>query len=135
MRSLFFCLALLLALSGCAAGGMSRREAKALKNPVEPTPQSIASGKNVYDKYCAECHGVAGDGVSEKAKTLKEAGQAKPSDLTDGIWDHGSTDGEIFINIRDGVGVSGAMKGLNGKPGISDTDMWNVVNYMRTLKR
>ncbi len=107
----------------------------AMKNPVEPTAKSMASGKIVYDKYCAECHGVAGNGVSDKAKTLVQAGEAKPSDLTDNKWDHGSTDGEIFVNIRDGVGVKGAMKGLNGKPGISDTDMWNVVNYIHTLKR
>ena len=104
-----------------------------MKNPVEPTPKSLASGKNVYDKYCAECHGTTGNGVSDKAKKLIEAGEVKPSDLTDDKWEHGSTDGEIFVNIRDGVGVRGAMKGLNGKPGISDTDMWNVVNYMRTL--
>ena len=110
-------------------------DAKAMKNPVEPTPKSIAAGKNVYEKYCAECHGATGNGVSEKAKTLAEAAEAKPSDLTDDKWDHGSTDGEIFVNIRDGVGVKGAMKGLNGRPGISDTDMWNVVNYVRTLKR
>ena len=110
-------------------------EAKAMKNPVEPTPKSIASGKNVYDKYCAECHGVNGDGVSEKAKTLAEAGEPKPSDLTDDKWEHGSTDGEIFVNIRDGVGAKGAMKGLNGRPGVSDTDMWNIVNYVRTLKK
>ena len=114
---------------------MSRTEAKALKNPVESTPKSIAAGKNVYDKYCADCHGITGNGVSEKSKTLAEAGGAKPSDLTDNKWDHGSTDGEIFINIRDGVGVNGAMKGLDGKPGISDTDMWNVVNYLHTLQR
>ena len=35
-------------------------EARAMKNPVEPTPKSIASGKIVYDKYCAECHGLTG---------------------------------------------------------------------------
>ena len=105
-----------------------------MKNPVEPTPKSIASGKIVYDKYCAECHGAAGMADGEKAKTLSEAG-VKMSDLTDDKWDHGSTDGEIFINIRDGVGVRGAMKGLDGRPGISATDMWNVVNYVRTLKR
>jgi cytochrome c len=110
-------------------------EARALKNPVEPTEKSIASGKVVYNKYCADCHGLAGDGVSEKASTLAQAGEAKPSDLTDDKWDHGSTDGEIFVNIRDGVGVKGAMKGLNGKPGVSDRDMWNVVNYMRTLTK
>lgn len=110
-------------------------EARAMKNPVEPTAKSIAAGKNVYDKYCAECHGVKGDGVSEKAKTLVEAGEPKPSDLTDDKWDHGSTDGELFIDIRDGVGLKGAMKGLDGRPGISATDMWNVVNYMRTLTK
>jgi mono/diheme cytochrome c family protein len=104
-----------------------------MKNPVPSTPKSIAAGKNVYDKYCASCHGATGHGDGEKAATLASAGQPKTSDLTDDKWDHGSTDGEIFVNIRDGVGVTGAMKGLNGKPGVSDEDMWNMVNYIRTL--
>jgi cytochrome c len=124
-----------LILAGACKSGTSPIEAKAMQNPVPATPKSIASGKNVYDKYCANCHGVTGNGVSEKAQTLAEAGAAKPSDLTDDKWDHGSTDGEIFVNIRDGVGVNGAMKGLDGRPGISDEDMWNVVNYVRTLAR
>jgi cytochrome c len=129
-------LAVLALAAGCAGGhSTSPIEAKTMKNPVAATPKSIASGKNVYDKYCANCHGVTGNGVSDKAKTLAEAGEAKPSDLTDDKWDHGSTDGEIFVNIRDGVGVNGAMKGLDGRPGVSDEDMWNVVNYVRTLKR
>jgi mono/diheme cytochrome c family protein len=109
--------------------------AKAMQNPVPPTEKSVAAGKKMYDKYCAECHGVTGNGVSEKAQKLAEAGEAKPSDLTDDKWDHGSTDGEIFVNIRDGVGVNGAMKGLNGKPGVSDEDMWNMVNYIRALHK
>ncbi len=126
-------IALLAMAAACSP--TSPLNARALKNPVEPTPKSIASGKITYNKYCAECHGVNGDGVSEKSKTLAEAGEAKPSDLTDNKWDHGSTDGEIFVNIRDGVGVRGAMKGLNGKPGVSDEDMWNIVNYMKTLRK
>jgi cytochrome c len=128
-------LTVLVLAGACKSGTISPLEAKALKNPVPATPKSIASGKNVYDKYCANCHGVTGNGVSEKAQTLAEAGAAKPSDLTDDKWDHGSTDGEIFVNIRDGVGVNGAMKGLDGKPGVSDEDMWNIVNYVRTLAR
>src|SRR5262245_7157755 len=102
MRNLIFCLVLVCLLASCK-GGTSPIQARAMKNPVEPTPKSIASGKIVYDKYCGECHGATGNGVSEKANTLTEAG-AKPSDLTDDKWDHGSTDGEIFVNIRDGVG-------------------------------
>jgi cytochrome c len=135
LKALFILTAMVFA-AGCASGhSTSLIEAKNMKNPVPATPQSIASGKNVYTKYCAECHGVTGNGDSAKAKTLAEAGAAKPSDLTDDKWDHGSTDGEIFVNIRDGVGVNGAMKGLDGRPGISDDDMWNVVNYVRTLKK
>ena len=123
----------LFVLSGCSAS--SPINAKSLQNPVPASEKSIAAGKKMYDKYCAECHGATGNGVSEKAKTLADAGAAKPSDLTDDKWDHGSTDGEIFVDIRDGVGVNGAMKGLNGRPGVSDEDMWNMVNYIRTLKK
>jgi mono/diheme cytochrome c family protein len=131
-RTVFF-ISLSALVWGCSAS--SPINAKALQNPIQPTEKSINSGHKMYDKYCADCHGVTGNGVSEKAQKLTEAGEAKPSDLTDDKWDHGSTDGEIFVNIRDGVGVNGAMKGLNGRPGVSDEDMWNMVNYIRTLKK
>jgi mono/diheme cytochrome c family protein len=120
-------------LTGCSAS--SPINAKALQDPIPPSEKSLAEGKIMYGKYCAECHGVTGNGVSEKAQKLADAGAAKPSDLTDDKWDHGSSDGEIFVNIRDGVGVNGAMKGLNGRPGVSDDDMWNIVNYIRTLHK
>jgi len=76
---------------------------------------------------------MAGNGVSDFAKTLEEAGKPKPSDLTDDKWDYGSTDGDIFLEIRDGVGPNGAMKGLNGKPGIGPSEMWHIVNYVRSI--
>jgi mono/diheme cytochrome c family protein len=135
MRSLLFCVMVALVLASCSGGGTSRTDAKALKNPVEPNEKSVAAGKVTYDKYCASCHGATGKGDGEKAQTMIEASLPKPSDLTDDRWEHGSTDGEIYVNIRDGVGVRGAMNGLNGKPGVSETDMWNVVNYVHTLKK
>ena len=104
-----------------------------MKNPIEPTSKSIESGKIVYDRYCAKCHGVAGKGDGEEAAKVVQSGHPKPSDLTDNKWDHGSTEGEIFVNVRDGVGATGIMKGLNGQPGASATDMWNIVNYLRSL--
>ena len=52
-----------------------------------------------------------------------------PSDLTDDKWDHGSTDGDIFTTIHDGT--SADMEGYAQR--ISDTDIWNLVNYVRTL--
>ena len=54
-----------------------------------------------------------------------------PSDLTDAKWDRGSTDGEIFLVIRDGAGPDFTMKGYKGR--MADNDIWNVVNYLRSV--
>jgi cytochrome c len=106
-----------------------------LKNPVASTPKSLESGKRLYVRLCTECHGVAGDGVSEMASILEKSGKIPPGDLTDDTWHLGSTDGEIFAVIRDGSGSNLAMKGLNGRPGIVDEDIWNLVNYVRSLHK
>ena len=102
-------------------------------NPVKATPESVASGKRLFDKLCADCHGEKADGVSAVAASMP-AGELKPPNLTDDQWDHGSTDGDIFVFIRDGSVGSAAMKGLNGRPGVGPTEMWNLVNYVRSLK-
>jgi len=73
--------------------------------------------------------------VSEMAAMLVKSGKIAPSDLTDDTWDLGSTDGEIFMVIRDGSGSNLAMKGLNGRPGIVDEDIWNLVNYIHSLHK
>ena len=68
-------------------------------------------------------------------RSAPTAGEAvRPPDLTDQKWDHGSTDGDIFVGIRDGVGGPAAMKGLNGRPGVGPTEMWHIVNYVRSLR-
>jgi len=129
--------------SGCSNGQSSpvtnssaaSVDAKTLKNPVPPSTKSIDSGKRLYSRLCADCHGTAGDGISESATMLIQSGKIAPSDLTDDVWDLGSTDGEIFMVIRDGSGSNLAMKGLNGRPGIVDEDIWNLVNYIHTLHK
>jgi mono/diheme cytochrome c family protein len=105
-----------------------------LQNPVNPTPESLASGKKLYDRLCAECHGEKGDGDSEIAAAMA-SDEVRPPNLIDDIWDHGSSDGDLFVSIRDGVGGPGAMKGLNGRPGIGPTEMWQMVNYVKSLKK
>jgi cytochrome c len=121
--------------SSAAAPTLTARpsdEGKNLSNPVSATPQSLSSGKKLFDKLCMECHGEHGDGVSAVAAAMAE-GEVKPPSLIDEQWDHGSTDGDIFVNIRDGVGGAAAMKGLNGRPGVGPTEMWHIVNYVRSL--
>jgi mono/diheme cytochrome c family protein len=108
----------------------SNAAAKNLKNPTPANAQSVAAGKAVYQRACAVCHGAAGKGDGAIVKSLKPEA-TKPSNFTDGTWDHGSTDGEIFVVIRDGVGPKFEMKGQKGK--ITDQDMWHLVNYIRSL--
>jgi mono/diheme cytochrome c family protein len=101
-------------------------DAAALKNPVPPTSESTSSGAALFAKQCASCHGTGGMGDGAMAAKLK----SKPSDLTDGEWKHGPSDGEIFTLIRDGAKNAG-MKAFRGA--LTDGQMWDLVNYIRTL--
>jgi mono/diheme cytochrome c family protein len=109
------------------AGEHHHAEAAAVKNPVKATPESIGAGKKLYDTQCATCHGAAGKGDGKMAASIPDP---KPSDLTDASWKHGSTDGEIFTLIRDGSKGTG-MRGYASR--MKTEDIWNVVNYLRTL--
>lgn len=115
-----------------ASQDVKNPEAAKLKNPVASTPESIAAGKKTYDANCAGCHGNAGQGAV-KAGTpisiIEDAGGKQPPDLTDDQWDNGSTDGEIFTAIKKGLPPT-MMAGWGHIP---DTDLWNVVNYIRSL--
>ena len=86
----------------------------------------MAAGKRFYTQFCANCHGPVGKGDGTTA------GADPPSDLTDGVWDYGASDGEIFAVIHDGL-TGKDMGGYAGR--ISDNDIWNVVNFIRTLSR
>ena len=117
-----------LALGGftIAAAAQQKPAANATKNPVAASPSSIATGKKLYDSQCASCHGTAGKGDGKAGALLKPT----PSDLTDGDWKHGQTDGDIFTVIRDGAKQTG-MRAYGSR--IPTNDIWNLVNFVRTL--
>jgi mono/diheme cytochrome c family protein len=101
-------------------------EAAKVKNPVAATPESIATGKQVYTRYCATCHGINGQGGSGS-----DISPPAPN-LTDDEWKRGSTDGEIFAVIKNGV-PDLTMEPWGNR--IKDEDIWNVVNYVRSLAK
>ena len=119
-------LASLVAAASVAAQSPGGNAAAAkMKNPVATSAASVTAGAAAYKKYCAFCHGVAGKGDGPLAPK-----GAVPADLTDAKWDHGGTDGEIYAAIQDGVATT-AMVGFKGK--MPDRDVWNIVNYLRSL--
>ena len=101
-------------------------EAKKLKSAVPSSQASIDAGAQLYQKYCRFCHGNTGKGDSPTAPKSMQ-----PSNLTDADWVRGSSEGEIFWIIQNGAPPKYDMKGLKSK--ISDTDTWNLVNFVRSL--
>ncbi|HET7220828.1 MAG TPA: PQQ-dependent sugar dehydrogenase, partial [Vicinamibacterales bacterium] len=90
-------------------------------------------GKAAYDVNCASCHGNMAQGAERAGviiSIIQEQGGKQPPDLTDDNWDHGATDGEIYTVIKKGVPPT-MMAGWDGR--ISDTEIWNVINYIRAL--
>ena len=107
--------------------GKGNPEAAKMKNPVPATPESVAAGRKIFLRYCASCHGVNAEGGSGS-----DISPPAP-DLTDADWEHGSTDGEIFHTIKNGVPPD-----LNMAPWadqIKDPDIWNVVNFVKSLAK
>ena len=97
-----------------------------IKNPVAPGAESIATGEKLYVKHCSECHGDTGKGDGEMGEEM----DPKPANLTDAEWKHGSSDGEIYTVIRNGVKSTG-MKAFAKK--LTVHQVWDVVNYLHTL--
>jgi mono/diheme cytochrome c family protein len=101
-------------------------KAAAVKNPVKPTPDSINKGRTAYGRACRHCHGLKGMGDGPLAPK-----NPKPATLIDAEWKYGSSDGEIFDIIANGVGGDSEMKGLRSE--LTVTDMWNIVNFLRSI--
>jgi mono/diheme cytochrome c family protein len=93
-------------------------------NPVAPDAQSIEAGRMLYATECLECHGALGLGDGPRAATLNPP----PLNLTVHVPLHG--DGQLFQFISGGVPGT-AMPVFGGR--LTDEQIWNLVNYLRTL--
>ena len=98
---------------------------KSMKNPVAQGDVSTKAGMALWVKNCASCHGKAGLGDGVKARALK----TNPGDFSKAGY-QSQTDGELFYKTKNG---RGDMPKYDGK--ITDDEIWNLINYTRTLKK
>jgi mono/diheme cytochrome c family protein len=94
---------------------------------VPSTPESRAVGQQLYVRHCASCHGRTAEGGPGN-----DLIPAAPS-LVGDQWDHGSTDKAIFDNIKNGVAPDFNMVPFKEK--LTDDEIWNVVNYLRSIAK
>ncbi len=99
---------------------------KAKKNPVASSAESIKAGKELWSTFCKSCHGAKGLGDGTKAAQLK----TEPGDFSLASF-QSQTDGEMFYRLSEGRDDMPASK----KKVPDEEDRWNLVNFMRTLKK
>jgi mono/diheme cytochrome c family protein len=97
-----------------------------MANPVKANAESIAAGKSLWNLHCASCHGKKGLGDGSKAAQLK----TQPQDMSKGDA-QSQSDGTLFYKIAEGRDDMPSFKKK-----IPDTeDIWNLVNFVRSLKK
>jgi mono/diheme cytochrome c family protein len=104
---------------------LSPAPSAAKKNPVASTENSIAAGQKIYSKTCMMCHGKTGDADGPAVIELN----IHPAKLSDPQLNT-EPDGALFWKITTGKKPMPAY----GKR-LSETDRWNLINYIRTLPK
>ena len=95
-------------------------------NPVKSSAASISSGKALWTQHCSSCHGKTGLGDGTKAAQLK----TQPNDLSVASA-QSQSDGALFYKVEEGREDMPAFK----KKIPDAADVWDLVNFMRTLKK
>ncbi|MCP9473398.1 MAG: cytochrome c [Nitrospira sp.] len=95
-----------------------------------PTPAvsqqgAVKEGKELYERHCAGCHGIAGDGLGSDIKDLI----VPPADFRS-PKSRIKTDMELYLAIKYGVLFS-PMHGWEGR--LSDQEIRHVLSYIRSL--
>ncbi len=97
-----------------------------LDNPVKADSGSIDEGKRLFESQCALCHGKGGDGKGDLVESmgLKMRNYRDPRALNN------FSDGTLFYILKKGCGQ---MLGEEGR--MKENQMWDMINYIRSLAR
>jgi mono/diheme cytochrome c family protein len=108
----------------------ARASAEIIDNPFPITKEGLAKGKELYNLFCAICHGEKGDGngwLVDEANPNAAYPAAPANFLLDTFYN--STNGRYYHAIMQGKGVMGA---YNDK--ISYKERWEVIHWIHALQ-
>jgi mono/diheme cytochrome c family protein len=86
------------------------------QNPVPADRTSVAEGKALFDRYCASCHGMKGEG------------DIGPDLTVPGVQNQ--TDGALFWKISQGRSPMPSFEDV-----LTAHQRWDLVSYIRTLAK
>ena len=92
---------------------------------VDPTPENVSKGQELYKKNCLVCHGATGLGDGPAGKRLNP----KPTSFQD-KEKMSKTDEQLIEEITKG---KGSMPAFERK--LKESERWMVLHYIRTLAK
>lgn len=103
------------------------RQARGLNNPVQRSPEVIASGREHFADHCASCHANDGSGITTIGQGLypraPDMRLARTQDLSDG---------QLFYIIENGVRLTGMPAWGTGEAS-GESASWMLVHFIRHL--
>tara|TARA_R110002049_G_scaffold191337_1_gene360265 strand:+ start:27629 stop:28036 length:408 start_codon:yes stop_codon:yes gene_type:complete len=94
-------------------------------NPLKGDANAAANGQKLYKVLCVVCHGAKGKGDGAAGAGLTP----KPTNLTTAEF-QSQTDGAIFWKIQTGRSPMASYE-----TSIPEKKRWEIINYIRTLKK
>jgi mono/diheme cytochrome c family protein len=102
--------------------------------PPVPTlnPDSVSMGQGLYDKYCANCHGVNLEGVSDWKITQSDGSLLPPPHNSSGhTWHHPDPVLiEIIANGGDPTLLNTKMPGFGDR--LTETEINTILDYIKS---
>ena len=99
---------------------------------ISEKAEDIGAGKILYERSCAYCHGLAGDGEGPVAPFL----DVRPRDFTTGIYKFRSTasgqvptDWDLMRSIRKGMHSTSMV----GWEALNENQLWQLIHYIKTF--
>ncbi len=113
----------------CRRGGLFGHRGRRA-GPARPVDRATA--ERLYRTYCADCHGVNGDGQGRFADRFR----TRPTDFRAGVYKFKRTptgqppaDADIFRTLTIGVRGTGMVPQLH----LSEAERWGLVRYLKRL--
>ncbi len=101
------------------------KEADALKNPFKENSEATLAGQKLYTSMCVICHGNKGKGDGAAGVNLNP----RPTNLISTKVQE-QTDGAIYWKLTEGRAPMASYK-----TALSEEQRWQLVNYIRKLKK
>jgi mono/diheme cytochrome c family protein len=99
------------------------------QNPLPASKENLERGAELFQNFCATCHGSRGQGDGPAGKALKP----RPANLARFIrMPMLSRDSYLMWTISDG-GVQFQTAMPSFKTSINEQDRWRIIHFLRTL--